>query len=113
MTESDPGVYDHLRTGEGGPVPPGVYRVVGTGERVVLLRVADADGRRTTTGVVESVGRDALEAFDPAENPDQGFGFGLSDLLDRVTRWRRRSGTGLASSRVRSARRSGWVRRGC
>jgi len=85
MTESDPGVYDHLRTGEGGPVPPGVYRVVGTGGRVVLLRVADADGRRTTTGVVESVGRDALEAFDPAENPDQGFGFGLSDLLDRVT----------------------------
>jgi hypothetical protein len=42
-------VGDHYHA-DGDRVEPGVYRVVGTGAEVALLRVADADGRRAHTG---------------------------------------------------------------
>lgn len=52
----------------------GVYRVVGAGERVTLLRVADRNGRRRHTGETVRVDRDVLaEQFDPADDPDAGF----------------------------------------
>jgi hypothetical protein len=51
----------------------GVYRVVGTGEEVTLLRVADGDGRRIHAGELEHVDAAAVDdAFEPAEDPDAG-----------------------------------------
>ncbi|MBV0902484.1 hypothetical protein [Haloarcula salina] len=76
MTDGGVDAFDHLRPADdddrtGGGVSDGIYRVVGTGaERVTLLRVADADGRRGHTGEVVTVSRDALAAFAPTENPD-------------------------------------------
>jgi hypothetical protein len=74
---SDPSPYDHYRPVDA-DYPDGVYRVVGTGGpgedgEVRLLEVADADGRRVTTGRVLSVPREDLAGFEPAENPDAGF----------------------------------------
>jgi hypothetical protein len=67
-------VYDHVRAGEDAPVEAGIYRVVGTGESVVLVRLTDADGRRRNTGSVVAVSRETLRsAFEPAPNPDDGF----------------------------------------
>ncbi len=76
-----PEPYDHVRAADG-PVPPGVYRVVGVGGgRVTLLRVTDADGRRVNSGAVERVDRETLaRAFESAENPDAGFS--LASLVD-------------------------------
>lgn len=55
-------------------VDDGVYRVVGTGGGVTLLRVTDADGRRAHTGEVRRVDRAALDAdFEPADDPDAGL----------------------------------------
>lgn len=63
-------VFDHVRPTDA-VYPDGVYRVVGTSdEAATLLRVADADGRRTNTGEIIAVGSDELDGFDPAENPD-------------------------------------------
>lgn len=78
MTEGTTGhdfdPYDHVRATDQSPVAPGVYRVVGTGDPVTLVRVADDDGRRRNTGEVVSVPAATLSAsFDPAENPDRGF----------------------------------------
>ncbi|MFC7141270.1 hypothetical protein ACFQMA_15700 [Halosimplex aquaticum] len=68
---SDISVYDHLRSTGAGPADEGVYRVVGTDdEHVTLLRVGDADGRRVNTGEVLTVDRDALDGFEPTDNPD-------------------------------------------
>lgn len=68
-TPPEPEPYDHLRPTDPA-YPDGVYRVVGVGrERVTLLRVAE-DGRRVHTGVVVTVERAALDAFDSAGNPD-------------------------------------------
>lgn len=81
----------------------GVYRVVGAGERVTLLRVADRDGRRRHTGETVRVERAVLgEQFDPADDPDVGFSAqrwlrGLVDALvwsvrgpvERLRRWLR------------------------
>lgn len=65
-------VYDHLR-----PVsesyPAGIYRVVGTGETVALLRVTDEHERRRATGELLTIPREALSEFEPATNPDTGF----------------------------------------
>ncbi len=62
-------VYDHVRVA--GSDPDGIYRVVGvSGERVTLLRVADADGRRVHTGETVTV-RAGGDRFEPADNPDQ------------------------------------------
>lgn len=74
MTEADTTVVgDHVRPTDG-EVDPGVYRVVGTGETVTLLRVADGDGRRVHSGAVCHVDADGLDrGFEPAENPDAGF----------------------------------------
>jgi len=75
--------YDHVRAGPDGPVPEGVYRVVGTGgDGVTLLQVADERGRRVHSGPVERVERETLAALDPAENPDDGVS--LSAVLDPV-----------------------------
>jgi hypothetical protein len=67
----EPSVYDHVRPTDDHPA--GVYRVVGVGEeRVTLLRVTDADGRRVHTGELRTVDRAAFAEFEPAENPDEG-----------------------------------------
>lgn len=56
-----------------GAHPPGVYRVVGTADDVVLLHVADSDGRRVNSGRFRTVGWAELESdFEPATNPDAG-----------------------------------------
>jgi len=65
--------YDHLRADADAPVPAGVYRVVGTGEPLALLRVAE-DGRRVRSGAVVRVDRADLDAFAPADDPDTGLG---------------------------------------
>jgi len=76
--------HDHFRADADTPVPAGVYRVVGTGETVTLLRVADEAGRRENSGTVEHVDWETLaEAFERAENPDAGFS--LSSLLAPFT----------------------------
>lgn len=69
-------VFDHVRPiGDGSTareLQPGVYRVVGTPEDVVtLLRVADAEGCRVTTGELHSVPRTDLDSLEPAGNPDE------------------------------------------
>ncbi len=52
----------------------GVYRVVGTGDPLTLLRVADKDGRRRHTGEALRIDRQVLAArFEPADDPDAGF----------------------------------------
>ena len=65
-----PDRYDHLRPSDAADFD-GVYRVVGTtDERVVLLCVGDADGRRVHTGNLRVVARDELDGFERASNPD-------------------------------------------
>jgi hypothetical protein len=65
-----PAVYDHVAP-VGDDVPDGRYRVVGTDdETVTLLRVADADGRRTATGETVRVTRETFARFEAAPNPD-------------------------------------------
>ncbi|MFC7133808.1 MULTISPECIES: hypothetical protein [Salinibaculum] len=79
-TANDVDPYDHVRATDRSSVPSGVYRVVGTGDPVTLVRVTDAEGRRRHTGQVVSVPAATLSAsFDPAENPDQGFA--IRDLV--------------------------------
>jgi hypothetical protein len=75
-------LHDHLRaTGaeasgdagvdaDGDRVEPGVYRVVGTGDPVALLRVGTERGRRVNSGVVVRVAREDLATFESAANPD-------------------------------------------
>ncbi|KZN23652.1 hypothetical protein A4G99_12245 [Haladaptatus sp. R4] len=66
-------VGDHYRPtadGDGSDV----YRVVGTGDDVVLLRLTDADGTRIHSGELRHCSRDALETdWEPAGNPDAGL----------------------------------------
>ncbi len=82
---SEPQPYDHVRVSAQGPVPAGIYRVVGTGEKVTLLRVGDAEGRRETTGEVVQVSRSAYDGFETAPNPDSGFSVG--SLLSPFSAW--------------------------
>lgn len=63
---------DHLRPTRD-DYPPGVYRVVGAGEPVALLRVTDEGGRRRATGELLSVPRTELSGFESAADPDAGF----------------------------------------
>jgi len=64
-------VGDHYRPDD--DATPGVYRVVGTGDPVALLRVTDEGGRRAHTGDLRQVSRDEFDAaFEPAEDPDAG-----------------------------------------
>jgi hypothetical protein len=66
-------VGEHYRPADGDR-RPGVYRVVGTGDPVVLLRVADGDGRRVHEGAIERVAAGDLDReFEPATDPDAGF----------------------------------------
>lgn len=61
-------VGEHYRAPEGA-----VYRVVGTGAPLRLLRVTDGDRGRVSTGELRSVDRERLaEGFEPAANPDEG-----------------------------------------
>jgi len=54
--------------------PSGVYRVVGTGDPVALLRVADADGRRRHTGHLLRVpAADLADHFEQVSDPDAGI----------------------------------------
>ena len=72
MPGADTAVYDHLRSTDPDD-DDAIYRVVGTSaDTVTLLRVADGDGRRAHTGEVITLSRDALDGFEPAENPDGG-----------------------------------------
>lgn len=78
------GLYDHVRTSPDAPIPPGIYRVVGTGKKgVTLLRVADIRGRRVHSGEIEHVERGTLATFEPADNPDAGVS--VSALFEPVT----------------------------
>jgi hypothetical protein len=83
MTEPQP--YDHVLAGEDAPVPGGIYRVVGTGDEIALLRVGDADGRRETTGAVVQVSRSTYAEFETAPNPDSGVSVG--QLLPPLRTW--------------------------
>jgi hypothetical protein len=66
-------VGDHLRPTDG-HLDPGVYRVVGAGPPVALLRVATVEGRRLYSGELYRVDPDTLDAaFEPASNPDAGL----------------------------------------
>ena len=79
-TGHDVDPYDHVRATDQSSVPSGVYRVVGTGDPVTLVRVTDAEGHRRHTGQVVSVPAATLSAsFDAAENPDRGFA--VRDML--------------------------------
>jgi hypothetical protein len=73
MTQPTP--YDHYEPHGTAPgIAPGVYRVVGTGNPVALLRVTDGEGKRRATGEVIRVPRADLAAgFEPTENPDTGI----------------------------------------
>ena len=66
-----PEIGDHYHpAGDESPV----YRVVGVADGIALLRVTDADGRRTHTGDLRRVSRvDLRSEFDPAADPDAGF----------------------------------------
>ena len=82
---TDPRPYDHVWASDDASIPPGVYRVVGTGEEIALLRVGDASGHRETTGDVVCVSRSTYETFEAAENPDAGFS--PRSLLPPVRTW--------------------------
>jgi len=70
-------VGDHYRPTESASeatAQRGVYCVVGIGNPVTLLRVADTDGRRRHTGKIVRIDRQVLAArFEPADDPDAGF----------------------------------------
>lgn len=52
----------------------GVYRVVGAGDPIALLRVTDADGRRRHTGELLRVSPSAVaNEFEADDDPDAGF----------------------------------------
>lgn len=71
-------VGDHYRSARGRHAGS-VYRVVGAGDEVTLLRVADADGRRVHPGTLRSVQAATLESdFEPAEDPDAGVSPGAA-----------------------------------
>jgi len=79
---TDPQPYDHLRSTDADD-DDAIYRVVGRGvDSVVVLRVADADGRRAHTGEVITIPSDVLSTFEHAENPDgnQPIGAKLSSI---------------------------------
>lgn len=95
--------YRPTAAASAGTAERGVYRVVGTGERVTLLLVADRNGRRRHTGETVRVDRDVLsEQFEPAENPDagvsplawlrglvQGLVWSVRGPIERLRRWLR------------------------
>jgi len=104
----EPTVGDHLRPAaddehdSAGPdVPDGVYRVVGTpDDRVTLLRVGDADGRRVHSGTVVAVDHDAVAGFVPAENPDGNRSLGGTVAsLGRSMYWSIRAFVGSLAAR--------------
>lgn len=71
-TTSDIEVGDHVRPKDE-THPAGVYRVVGTGDSIILLRITDEDDRRRATGELRSVPAGSVSNFEPATNPDAGL----------------------------------------
>lgn len=64
------------------PIPPAVYRVVGTPEgALVCLRVTDADGRRANTGELVRVDADDAHGLEPAAEPRQSAVSALADVV--------------------------------
>ncbi|MHB9287858.1 hypothetical protein ACKVMT_12565 [Halobacteriales archaeon Cl-PHB] len=83
---------DHVRPVEA-TVESGVYRVVGAGDAVALLRVADADGRRVHSGVLAQLDPETVsENFGSAPNPDAGVSLARSakNALQGIYWWVRR-----------------------
>lgn len=69
-----PDPYTHYRPTGDTDHSPGVYRVVGTGDPVALLEVADAEGTRVHTGTLLRVDAETLATgFEPAADPDAGL----------------------------------------
>lgn len=67
------GVGEHYRV-TASPYADGLYRVVGAGDPIALLRVTDADGRRRHTGELVRVSPHAIaDEFEAADDPDAGF----------------------------------------
>jgi len=72
---------------------PGVYRVVGGGDPVALLRVADGEGRRVHGGELLRLPAEAIGELEPAADPDAGvapmraLGNALSGLYWSVRRF--------------------------
>lgn len=65
-------VGEHYRSTES-DAAPGVYRVVGAGDSVTLLRVADVGGGREHTGELLRVDQATLDdVFEAAADPDAG-----------------------------------------
>ncbi len=60
-------VGDHYR------LDGAVYRVVGAGDPVALLRVADGEGRREHTGDLRQVPASEAATLEPAPDPDDGL----------------------------------------
>lgn len=76
---------DDARNTDGNPLVPGVYRVVGTLDEVTLLRVTDAEERRTHTGEIHHVAPDTLDiSFERANDPDAGL-TPVSDVRNLVS----------------------------
>lgn len=82
MTDAAPAPYDHYRPPAASDVPDGVYRVVGVADgSATLLAVADADGKRISSGRLVRVPADRVAAdFEPAPDPDAGVRLG--DAVD-------------------------------
>ncbi|MFC7228861.1 hypothetical protein N0B31_15735 [Salinirubellus salinus] len=78
MTAPDPQPYDHYRAADGGPLPAGTYRVVGTRDGVTLLYVTDDGGRRVHAGRLERVDRATLADLTPVEGPDDDADIGTA-----------------------------------
>jgi len=51
----------------------GVYRVVGTGENVVMLKVGDLNNNRLHTGQLVQVTEDELDKFEKVEIPQENL----------------------------------------
>jgi hypothetical protein len=106
VTGTNPRPGDHYRpTAEAtrATAEHGVYRVVGRGDPVTLLRVGDRDGRRRHTGETIRVDREVLASqFEPADDPGAGFSptrwlrgqvqglvWSVRGPIERVRRWLR------------------------
>lgn len=96
MTD-DLAIGDHYRAPPTGDRTPGVYRVVGVDDEVVLLRLTTGEGRRVNTGDLATVPPEELSAgFEPADDPDAGFSpvRGLVAAVDGLV-WEFRSLLGI------------------
>ena len=76
---------DHYRPTTDGD-EHGVYRVVGAGNDIALLRLTDTDGKRVHSGELRHCSRDSLDTdWEPARNPDAGSN--PSSFVENVSSW--------------------------